>query len=174
MHVTTTLVCCRNTSSFISYLRGGQYSAWQCGIYFKSAWFDGLSAWFDNLFHAVCFCVCVCVCSLSVIFLSLSSLFPFFSSIPLPKIPQWLTEMSQSMTGRKVVGCTQPRRVAAMSVAQRVADEMDVVLGQEVGYTIRFEDCTSNRTILKWGKGCSSCNLLGFVCMHFVCCWIVF
>ena len=48
-----------------------------------------------------------------------------------------------------MVGCTQPRRVAAMSVAQRVADEMDVTLGQEVGYTIRFEDCTSNRTILK-------------------------
>ena len=54
------------------------------------------------------------------------------------------------MTGKKVVGCTQPRRVAAMSVAQRVADEMDVVLGQEVGYTIRFEDCTSNKTILKY------------------------
>ena len=53
------------------------------------------------------------------------------------------------MTGKKVVGCTQPRRVAAMSVAQRVADEMDVTLGQEVGYTIRFEDCTSHKTILK-------------------------
>lgn len=37
-----------------------------------------------------------------------------------------------------------------MSVAQRVADEMDVVLGQEVGYNIRFEDCTSARTILKY------------------------
>ena len=37
-----------------------------------------------------------------------------------------------------------------MSVAQRVADEMDVTLGQEVGYTIRFEDCTSGKTILKW------------------------
>ena len=70
-------------------------------------------------------------------------------SLSLSQIPQWLTEMSQAMTGKKVVGCTQPRRVAAMSVAQRVADEMDVVLGQEVGYTIRFEDCTSNKTILK-------------------------
>lgn len=36
-----------------------------------------------------------------------------------------------------------------MSVAQRVADEMDVPLGQEVGYTIRFEDCSGPRTILK-------------------------
>lgn len=47
------------------------------------------------------------------------------------------------------MACTQPRRVAAMSVAQRVSDEMDVTLGQEVGYNIRFEDCTSARTILR-------------------------
>jgi len=39
--------------------------------------------------------------------------------------------------------------VAAMSVAARVAEEMDVILGQEVGYNIRFEDCTSAKTILK-------------------------
>ena len=42
-----------------------------------------------------------------------------------------------------MVGCTQPRRVAAMSVAKRVAEEMDVELGAEVGYAIRFEDCTA-------------------------------
>lgn len=42
-----------------------------------------------------------------------------------------------------MIGCTQPRRVAAMSVAKRVADEMGVNLGDEVGYSIRFEDCTS-------------------------------
>ncbi len=54
-----------------------------------------------------------------------------------------------SKGGKTMVGCTQPRRVAAMSVAQRVADEMDIVLGQEVGYNIRIEDCTSARTILK-------------------------
>lgn len=53
------------------------------------------------------------------------------------------------MGRRKHVCCTQPRRVAAMSVAQRVADEMDVVIGQEVGYSIRFEDCSSSRTALK-------------------------
>ncbi|PFH38484.1 ATP-dependent RNA helicase [Besnoitia besnoiti] len=50
----------------------------------------------------------------------------------------------------KCVACTQPRRVAAMSVAQRVADEMDVELGKEVGYTIRFEDKSSPQTILKY------------------------
>ena len=48
-----------------------------------------------------------------------------------------------------MICCTQPRRVAAMSVSQRVADEMDVQLGEEVGYSIRFEDKTSNKTILK-------------------------
>lgn len=49
----------------------------------------------------------------------------------------------------KKIACTQPRRLAAMSVAQRVAEEMDVVMGQEVGYNIRFEDCTSERTMLQ-------------------------
>ena len=73
--------------------------------------------------------------------LSLSSLSSLSS-----QIPQWLTEINGP---KKAVACTQPRRVAAMSVAQRVSDEMDVTLGQEVGYTIRFEDCTSPRTILK-------------------------
>lgn len=43
-----------------------------------------------------------------------------------------------------MIGCTQPRRVAAMSVAKRVADEMGCKLGDEVGYSIRFEDCTSD------------------------------
>ena len=42
-----------------------------------------------------------------------------------------------------MIGCTQPRRVAAMSVAKRVSEEMQCELGKEVGYAIRFEDCTS-------------------------------
>lgn len=49
-----------------------------------------------------------------------------------------------------IIGCTQPRRVAAMSVAKRVALEMDVKLGQEVGYAIRFEDETSSATKIKF------------------------
>ena len=53
----------------------------------------------------------------------------------------------------KIVGCTQPRRVAALNVAKRVADEMDVEFGQEVGYTIRFEDYTTERTKLKYRTG---------------------
>ena len=47
------------------------------------------------------------------------------------QIPQWCVDFSKKM-GKKSVACTQPRRVAAMSVAQRVAEEMDVSLGQEV------------------------------------------
>ncbi len=52
-------------------------------------------------------------------------------------------------TGGKKVVCTQPRRVAAMSVARRVAEEMDVSLGEEVGYSIRFEECSGPKTIIK-------------------------
>ena len=48
------------------------------------------------------------------------------------------------------VGCTQPRRVAAMSVSKRVSEEMGCQLGQEVGYQIRFEDYTSPKTIIKY------------------------
>uniref|UniRef100_A0A6Q2ZMK5 ATP-dependent RNA helicase DHX15 n=1 Tax=Esox lucius TaxID=8010 RepID=A0A6Q2ZMK5_ESOLU len=67
------------------------------------------------------------------------------------QIPQWCVDMVKGLGGpKKAVACTQPRRVAAMSVAQRVADEMDVMLGQEVGYSIRFEDCSSAKTILKY------------------------
>ncbi|KAG0203719.1 hypothetical protein BGX33_008943 [Mortierella sp. NVP41] len=57
------------------------------------------------------------------------------------QIPQYLHEAGWTAGGR-VVACTQPRRVAATTVAQRVSEEMHVQLGMEVGYTIRFEDCT--------------------------------
>jgi pre-mRNA-splicing factor ATP-dependent RNA helicase DHX38/PRP16 len=62
-----------------------------------------------------------------------------------------------------MVGCTQPRRVAAMSVAKRVSEEVaaNVVerrmsltakeeLGGTVGYSIRFEDQTSEHTLIKY------------------------
>ncbi|KAK9351521.1 helicase [Lipomyces doorenjongii] len=51
---------------------------------------------------------------------------------------------------RGIIGCTQPRRVAAMSVAKRVSEEMSVELGRLVGYAIRFEDCTSSETMIKY------------------------
>lgn len=65
------------------------------------------------------------------------------------QIPQYLHEAGFTKNGMKV-GCTQPRRVAAMSVASRVAEEMGVKLGNEVGYAIRFEDNTSDKTVLKY------------------------
>ncbi|KAF9318340.1 hypothetical protein BG003_011353 [Podila horticola] len=65
------------------------------------------------------------------------------------QLPQYLYEAGYTKGGMKI-GCTQPRRVAAMSVAARVADEMGVKLGYEVGYSIRFEDCTSEKTVMKY------------------------
>ncbi|KNC23911.1 hypothetical protein FF38_01320 [Lucilia cuprina] len=65
------------------------------------------------------------------------------------QIPQFLVDAGFT-ADKKKIGCTQPRRVAAMSVAARVAEEMGVKLGNEVGYSIRFEDCTSERTVLKY------------------------
>lgn len=64
------------------------------------------------------------------------------------QITQYLAECG--FTNRGKIGCTQPRRVAAMSVAKRVAEEFGCRLGQEVGYTIRFEDCTSPETVIKY------------------------
>ena len=65
------------------------------------------------------------------------------------QLPQFLHEAGYTKGGQ-MVACTQPRRVAAMSVAARVADEMGVRLGQECGYSIRFEDCTSDKTVVKY------------------------
>lgn len=64
------------------------------------------------------------------------------------QIPQYLHEIGYTRAGK--IGITQPRRVAAMSVAARVATELGVKLGHEVGYSIRFEDCTSNMTMIKY------------------------
>lgn len=64
------------------------------------------------------------------------------------QLTQYLHEDGYSKFG--MIGCTQPRRVAAMSVAKRVSDEMNSKLGDEVGYAIRFEDCTSEKTIIKY------------------------
>ncbi|PHH59677.1 hypothetical protein CDD81_2679 [Ophiocordyceps australis] len=66
------------------------------------------------------------------------------------QIPQYVVYDELPQQTGKLIACTQPRRVAAMSVAQRVADELDVTLGNEVGYSIRFEDRTSPKTILKY------------------------
>lgn len=66
------------------------------------------------------------------------------------QLTQYLHEDGYSHYG--MIGCTQPRRVAAMSVAKRVSDEMGTHLGEEVGYAIRFEDCTSEVSFLCFSK----------------------
>jgi len=53
-------------------------------------------------------------------------------------------------TPRALVGCTQPRRIAAASVARRVAEELGEPLGGFVGYQVRFEDRTSPETRIKF------------------------
>ncbi|CAL3964259.1 unnamed protein product [Diplocarpon coronariae] len=64
------------------------------------------------------------------------------------QLTQFLYEDGYAKLG--LIGCTQPRRVAAMSVAKRVSEEMECKLGGTVGYAIRFEDCTSRETSIKY------------------------
>ena len=66
------------------------------------------------------------------------------------QIPQYMWEAGFAKEEGVRIGCTQPRRVAAMSVATRVADEVGCKLGNEVGYSIRFEDRTSDKTKVKY------------------------
>ena len=65
------------------------------------------------------------------------------------QIPQFL-EKAGWCNGGKTIAITQPRRVAATSVAARVAEEMRSKLGEQVGYSIRFEDVTSSTTKIKF------------------------
>lgn len=64
------------------------------------------------------------------------------------QLTQYLHEDGYTIGG--IVGCTQPRRVAAMSVAKRVSEEMETELGDKVGYAIRFEDVTGPNTVIKY------------------------
>ena len=60
------------------------------------------------------------------------------------QIPKMCLEL-----GRKAIAHTQPRRIAARSVAERIAEELAVELGQEVGYQVRFTDTSSKKTLVK-------------------------
>ncbi|XP_023586763.1 ATP-dependent RNA helicase DHX33 [Trichechus manatus latirostris] len=64
------------------------------------------------------------------------------------QIPQYLYEGGISRQG--VIAVTQPRRVAAISLATRVSDEKRTELGKLVGYTVRFDDVTSEDTRIKF------------------------
>lgn len=75
-----------------------------------------------------------------------NSVFDYFLFI---ELPQFLLNAGFCREG-KVIGVTQPRRVAAVTVAKRVAEECGVELGQRVGYSIRFDDSTSGSTRIKY------------------------
>uniref|UniRef100_A0A665V2P7 RNA helicase n=1 Tax=Echeneis naucrates TaxID=173247 RepID=A0A665V2P7_ECHNA len=64
------------------------------------------------------------------------------------QLPQYLHRAGFCKYGK--IAITQPRRVAAITVAQRVAQEMRCPLGREVGYQVRFDDCTSQDTVVKY------------------------
>lgn len=64
------------------------------------------------------------------------------------QLTQYLAEAGYGNTG--MIGCTQPRRVAAISVAKRVSEEVGCEVGAEVGYAVRFEDVTSKNTVIKY------------------------
>ena len=75
------------------------------------------------------------------------------------QIPQFFVDLKTGQLDARIVGeenvgkmvaCTQPRRVAATSVARRVAEEMDVALGAQVGYNVRFDECSSGETVVKY------------------------
>lgn len=65
------------------------------------------------------------------------------------QLPQYLFKWGFCCDGG-IIGITQPRRVAAITVAKRVAEECGTPLGQKVGYAIRFEDVTSSQTKIKY------------------------
>jgi len=63
------------------------------------------------------------------------------------QLPKFCLDAGRGLGG--VIGCTQPRRIAAMTVATRIAEELGETLGQSVGYKIRFTDRTSPHSIIK-------------------------
>jgi len=63
------------------------------------------------------------------------------------QLPKLCLQAGRGQTG--VIGHTQPRRLAARSVARRIADELNVTLGEAVGYQIRFQAQTSAETLIK-------------------------
>ena len=81
------------------------------------------------------------------------------------QICQFIAEAGYTQN-QKLVACTQPRRVAAMSVARRVAEEMDVVLGEEVGYSIRFEELSGPKTAIKYESRLVALDCTACSCTH--------
>lgn len=70
------------------------------------------------------------------------------------KIPQYFLDSNifsnNNDNNNKLIAITQPRRVAAITVCQRVAEERNCIIGDEVGYTVRFDDMTTSKTKIKF------------------------
>ncbi|KAI8553482.1 hypothetical protein RHMOL_Rhmol05G0019400 [Rhododendron molle] len=66
------------------------------------------------------------------------------------QVSQYLAEAGYTTRGQ--IGCTQPRRIGAMSVEKRVADEFGCRIGKEVGYSILFQECSGPYTVMKYMK----------------------
>ena len=64
------------------------------------------------------------------------------------QIPKMCLAAGRGTQGR--IACTQPRRVAALSISRRVAEELNVTWGREVGSKVRFDDRTSSATVIKF------------------------
>ncbi|WKY02430.1 hypothetical protein Q1695_016021 [Nippostrongylus brasiliensis] len=65
------------------------------------------------------------------------------------QIPQYLMESGWTKDGR-MIGITQPRKVAVVTLAARVAEEKETILGHDVGYTVRFDDVSDDQTKIKF------------------------
>ncbi|MCW2778156.1 MAG: hrpB 2 [Frankiales bacterium] len=63
------------------------------------------------------------------------------------QLPKMMLELGRGVRG--LIGHTQPRRLAARTVAERIADELGTPLGQTVGYKVRFTDTSSDRTLVR-------------------------
>jgi ATP-dependent helicase HrpA len=64
------------------------------------------------------------------------------------QIPKLCLDAGRGVYGK--IACTQPRRIAATSLARRVAAELDCVLGEEIGYKIRFENKATECTLIQY------------------------